>query len=283
MRRTARVRRSSMGTQQPHAPTSGQAAQGPYDTLPRDPDASTLPRLEAGLPFLRGIHLDGHAGAFWHASRGHGRLPSPFCPESVSSPPKRNRGGLCRRAPAQAAGVRIAKKACGMRACQGAWVEYRSAAGSGKLAGILERILWVEADSFGATVVLRALGFGTAAAAARPALAGSAWPTVAILALTMGATAVAWTGILLARIARVGPGVGAAAAAMGFALVSSCRSRPACSPPRSERWGVMRRAPTLVPPRPCCRWRHCTGAGLSAPACRLCGIALAGGRSRWTP
>ncbi|MCB4821873.1 MFS transporter [Roseicella aerolata] len=93
----------------------------------------------------------------------------------------------------------------------------------GQVAGIAGRILWaLAADRFGARPVLCLLSAGAGLAALGLALGGPGWPAVAVigLGLAMGATAVGWTGLLLAEIARVAPRgrVGGATSAMGFAM-----------------------------------------------------------------
>ncbi|TCZ57787.1 MFS transporter [Roseicella aquatilis] len=93
----------------------------------------------------------------------------------------------------------------------------------GQVAGIAGRILWaVLADRIGARPALLAIALGAALAATGLALAQPGWPGMAVtgIALLMGATAVGWTGLLLAEIARVAPPgrVGAATSAMGFAM-----------------------------------------------------------------
>lgn len=93
----------------------------------------------------------------------------------------------------------------------------------GQLAGVAGRILWaLLADRVGARPVLLAISFGAALASLGLALGAPGWPAAAVigLGLAMGATAVGWTGLLLAEIARVAPEgrVGAATSAMGFAM-----------------------------------------------------------------
>ncbi len=87
-------------------------------------------------------------------------------------------------------------------------------------AGVVGRILWALcADRFGARPVLMGIGAMMVVAAAALAAAGPGWPVGLVVAvgLLMGATAVAWNGVLLAEIARVAPPgqVGGATAAMG--------------------------------------------------------------------
>jgi MFS family permease len=87
-------------------------------------------------------------------------------------------------------------------------------------AGVIGRILWALcADRFGARPVLLGLGAMIILAALALAAAGPGWPVWLVIAvgMLMGATAVAWNGVLLAEIARVAPAgqVGGATAAMG--------------------------------------------------------------------
>jgi len=102
----------------------------------------------------------------------------------------------------------------------------------GQAAGVAGRILWaLLADRIGAMPVLGMIAAGTCLASIGFALVGADWPGVAVLALAvaMGATAVGWTGLLLAEIARVAPKgrVGAATSAMGFAMSISMIVSPA--------------------------------------------------------
>lgn len=89
--------------------------------------------------------------------------------------------------------------------------------------GVAGRIAWaVLADRYGAQPVLCGLGLGVVLAATALALAGPGWPSALIIAagMMMGATAVAWNGVLLAEVARVAPAgqVGGATAALGVAF-----------------------------------------------------------------
>ncbi len=92
-----------------------------------------------------------------------------------------------------------------------------------QVGGVLGRIFWaMAADRFGSPPVLAALGVGMVAGALLLAGAGPAWPVALIVAtgVLMGATAIAWNGVLVAEIAQVAPTgmVGGATAALGFAF-----------------------------------------------------------------
>lgn len=92
--------------------------------------------------------------------------------------------------------------------------------------GVAGRILWaLAADRLGARPVLLALGCVVALASAGFAAAGPGWAEAAVLALgvVMGASAVAWNGVLLGEVARLAPDgrVGAATAALGFAFAAT--------------------------------------------------------------
>ncbi|WP_424810893.1 MFS transporter [Roseococcus sp. YIM B11640] len=87
--------------------------------------------------------------------------------------------------------------------------------------GVAGRIAWaLVADRIGARPVLVALGVAIGCFSLLFALASPGWPEIAVIALgvAMGASAVAWNGVLLGEIARVAPDgrVGASTAAMGF-------------------------------------------------------------------
>jgi len=92
--------------------------------------------------------------------------------------------------------------------------------------GVAGRIAWaVVADRTGARPVLLALGVVIAAASFGFAAAGPSWTEGAVLLLgvAMGASAVAWNGVLLGEVARLAPDgrVGAATAALGFAFAGT--------------------------------------------------------------
>ncbi len=92
--------------------------------------------------------------------------------------------------------------------------------------GMAGRVLWaVVADRAGARPVLLALGGVIAAASLGLGLAGPHWSEAAVLALgvAMGASAVAWNGVLLGEVARLAPEgrVGAATAALGFVFAAT--------------------------------------------------------------
>ncbi|WP_207537479.1 MFS transporter [Sabulicella rubraurantiaca] len=93
-------------------------------------------------------------------------------------------------------------------------------------AGVVGRVLWaVVADRVGAPPVLVTLGVIIALASLGFALAGPSWPeaTVLMLGAAMGASAVAWNGVLLGEVARLAPEgrVGAATAALGFVFAAT--------------------------------------------------------------
>lgn len=88
-------------------------------------------------------------------------------------------------------------------------------------AGIAGRVGWgLLADRVGAGRVLLGIGIGVALSGLALALAGPDWPRLAVVVagIAMGATAVAWNGVLLGEAARLAPAgqVGAATAALGF-------------------------------------------------------------------
>lgn len=92
--------------------------------------------------------------------------------------------------------------------------------------GVVGRVLWaVVADRLGARPVLLLLGGVIGAASLGFALAGPGWAEGAVLALgvLMGASAVAWNGVLLGEVARLAPEgrVGAATAALGFVFAGA--------------------------------------------------------------
>ncbi len=90
-----------------------------------------------------------------------------------------------------------------------------------QLGGVAGRIGWaLLADRFGARPVLLGLGLAMVAAGVALAVAGPAWPVglVVAIGIVMGASAVAWNGVLLAEVAHAAPPglVGGATAALGF-------------------------------------------------------------------
>ncbi|MCX7933377.1 MAG: MFS transporter [Rhodovarius sp.] len=98
-------------------------------------------------------------------------------------------------------------------------------------AGVAGRIGWAMlADRVGARPVLVGLGSAMAAGCLALAAAGPGWP-VAVVVLTgiaMGASAIAWNGVLLAEVARLAPAgqVGGATAALGFAFSATMVAMP---------------------------------------------------------
>ncbi|MCX7374994.1 MAG: MFS transporter [Alphaproteobacteria bacterium] len=92
-----------------------------------------------------------------------------------------------------------------------------------QVGGVVGRIGWaMAADRFGPRPVLALLGVGMVGGALLLAGAGPGWPVSLVLGVgvLMGATAIAWNGVLVAEIARVAPVglVGGATAALGFAF-----------------------------------------------------------------
>jgi MFS family permease len=88
-------------------------------------------------------------------------------------------------------------------------------------AGVLGRVGWaLLADRHGARPALVACGLLAAVGLATLALAGPGWPGLVVLmaGVLAGATAVGWTGVMLAETARIAPPgqVGAATAALSF-------------------------------------------------------------------